>query len=136
MKFYPFITILLILIATSCFSQNRKLTKSEIKNSTADKIYSIDSENCKGIIESFKCDLNNDNLFLFITGTIVNLSHINDESIENKYGIYFYVYGCVTPNIKCLTEYNKMVFDHLVKNYDDKWISHIRTDLYGFKEWK
>ncbi|WP_449361591.1 FEKKY domain-containing protein [Winogradskyella litorisediminis] len=50
--------------------------------------------------------------------------------------MYFQDYGCVKPNRKYLTEYNKMVFKYLAENYDDEWIGIIREDLFGFNEWR
>ena len=136
MKTSSNIIILLILMSSNCFSQNRMLSDSELEDSTVFRVLSLNSDNCDGIEESFKCDLKNENLFLFIPGSVASLEHENDKKIEKKYEIYFYVYGCVTPNSACLTEYNKMVFNYLLKNHKDKWINMIRIDLYGFTEWK
>jgi len=111
------------------------LTESELEDSTVYRISFIKPDNCDGIVESFECDLKNNNLFLFIPGSSAFLEHKNDKQIEKKYGVYFY-HDNNLSNSKCLIEYNKMVFNYLVKNYDEKWINIIREYLYGFKEWR
>ncbi|MEM9680061.1 MAG: hypothetical protein AAF901_07025 [Bacteroidota bacterium] len=130
------ILLLFTFVSLSNFGQNRELTDDEYRDSTVYKMHFIHPETCDGVVESFECDVQNNTLFLFIPGSIVSLEYKNDKRIESEYGIYFIDYGCTRFNVKCFTMYNKMVFDYLVKHHDDKWVSMIRPDLYGFEEWK
>lgn len=118
------------------FGQNRKLTDKEINNSTAIKINFIDTLNCDLVNGLFEKDIANKTIFLFLQGGIAPVAYTTDQEFQNQYGIYFYDFGCISPDHKCLIKYNANVFDYLTKNYGKKWIKEIRKDIIGLKEWK
>jgi len=118
------------------FGQNRELTDEEYNNSTAVKMTFVNPETCEEINEWIKADFNNKNVYLFLQGGIAPVAYTTDKEFENKYGIYFYDFGCVPPSERCVIEYNSRVFDYLTKEYGKKWKREIRNDVIGFKEWK
>lgn len=124
------------LASSITFGQNRELTDDEYNNSTAGKITFVNPETCEQIDEWIKADFKNKNVYLFLQGGIAPIEYTTDKDFENKYGIYFYDFGCVPPTEKCVIEYNSQVFDYLTKKYGKKWKREIRNDVIGFKEWK
>ena len=117
------------------FGQNRKLTDEEINNSTAVKIGFVETPKCDQVDELFKKDLGNKTIFLFLQGGIAPMVYTTDNAFENKYGIYFHDFGCVSPDYNCIIKYNSKVFDYLNKTYGNKWKREIRKDVIGLKEW-
>jgi hypothetical protein len=124
------------LASSITFGQNRELTDDEYNNSTAGKITFVNPETCEQIDEWIKADFKNKNVYLFLQGGIAPVEYTTDKDFENKYGIYFFDFGCVPPSEKCVIEYNSLVFDYLTKKYGKKWKREIRNDVIGFKEWK
>jgi hypothetical protein len=124
------------LASSITFGQNRELTDDEYNNSTAGKITFVNPETCEQIDEWIKADFKNKNIYLFLQGGIAPVEYTTDKDFENKYGIYFFDFGCVPPSEKCVIEYNSQVFDYLTKKYGKKWKREIRNDVIGFKEWK
>lgn len=125
-----------ILISQLTFGQNRELTDEEYNNSTAVKINFANSETCEEINEWIKTDLDNNTIFLFLQGGIAPIEYVTDKDFENKYGIYFFDFGCVAPDYKCVIKYNNLVFDYLTEKFGNKWSKKIRKDVIGLKEWK
>src|SRR5690606_5095641 len=101
------ISILFLLIASNVFCQKRKLTEEDYKNSSLNELDFV-SEDCNEVQSFFETDLKNKTVFLYLSGGIAPVKYDDDEKFENEYGIYFYELGCVTPNYKCITEYNKL----------------------------
>lgn len=130
------ILIFLIFLSSFSFGQNRKLTDEEIKNSTAAKINFSNPETCVEIDEWIKSDIKNLTIFLFLQGGISPVEYTTDKNFENKYGIYFFDFGCISAPEKCTIEYNTRVFDYLTRKFGKEWMNKIRKDVIGFKEWK
>tara|TARA_R110002072_G_scaffold302065_1_gene483659 strand:- start:1957 stop:2382 length:426 start_codon:yes stop_codon:yes gene_type:complete len=127
---------ILLLISSFTFGQNRELTDDEYNNSTVGKITFVNPKTCEQIDDWIKSDFDNNNVYLFLQGGIAPVEYTTDKNFENKYGIYFFDFGCVPPSEKCVIEYNSKVFDYLEKTYGEKWKKEIRDDVIGFKEWK
>jgi hypothetical protein len=130
------ILIIFFLASSLTFGQNRELTDDEYNNSTAGKIKFVNPETCEQIDEWIKADFENNNVYLFLQGGIAPVEYTTDKNFENKYGVYFFDFGCVPPSEECVIEYNSQVFDYLTKKYGKKWKREIRDDVIGFKEWK
>ncbi len=128
--------LFLIFISVISFGQNRELTDEDFNKSTAVKITFTNPETCEEIAKWFKADFKNNTIFLFLQGGIVPVEYMTDKDFENKYGIYFFDFGCEAPAQKCIIEYNNLVFDYLKKEFGEKWKREIREDVIGFKEWE
>ena len=81
-------------------------------------------------------DIKNGNPFLLLMGGIAPIIISTDPDFEQKYGIYFYEFGCNGPKNEIIIAYNKIVFKHLNSTKGKMWIKEVRDDVIGFKEWK
>ena len=130
----PFIALLLTVQFS--FGQNRLLSDDDLNHSTVRKIRFADTTNCDMIEEWVKSDIKNNTTFLFLVGGIAPIVYNTDKEFENKYKVYFYDFGCILPDDKCVIKYNSMIFDYLTTVYGKKWIKEIRKDIIGFSQWK
>ena len=73
-------------------------------------------------------DISNGEPKLLCSGGIII---IDDEDIEKKYNVQYLDFGCVTPEIDSMINYNKVVFEFLDKKYGTKWRKEVRQDIYG-----
>ncbi len=96
----------------------------------------VDTLNYDQIDLLFKKDIENKTIFLFLQSGIAPVTYTTDQNFENKYGIYFHDFGCISPNYNSILAYNFKTFDYLTKLYQNKWKREIRKDVVGFKEWK
>jgi len=81
-------------------------------------------------------DIENGTPFLLLAGGIASTFHTPDLSFEDKYGVYFYDYGCVSAGYEFMTAYNEIIFELLETKYGKKWMKEIRKDVIGFKQWE
>jgi hypothetical protein len=124
-------------ISQITFGQSRTLTDEEINNSTITKITFADTtRNCEVMYQWFKHDVANNTIFLFLQGGIAPVIYSDDKGFESKYKVYFWDFGCTTPEQKCLISYNTKVFDYLTNTYGKTWMKKIRKDVIGFSEWQ
>ena len=130
------ILFIFIFISQLTLGQNRVLTDEDYNNSTAVKITFANPKTCEEIEQWIKSDFENKTIFLFLQGGIAPVEYTTDKDFENEYGIYFFDFGCVAPDYKCVIEYNNRVFDYLTEKFGKKWTKRIRKDIIGFKEWK
>ena len=85
----------------------------------------------------FEQDIKYNRVSLYILGGITASVYKGDAEFQQKYKITFYDFGCLAPsNIDFYKEYNKIVFEHLNKQYDTEWQDEIRKDILGWLEWK
>jgi hypothetical protein len=131
-----FLSFLSLITCQNLFGQIRQLPDEEINHSTASKIKFIDTITCDKIDGWIKSDIKNKTIFLFLDGGIAPKVYTNDKEFENKYGVYFYDFGDLPPDSKCIIKYNFMVFDYLTNIYGRKWIKEIRKDITGLSKWK
>ncbi len=91
----------------------------------------------------FECDVNKykaiydihyDRPKLLISGGIAPIVYVGQEKFEEKYGIEYHDYGCISPDYKCMKEYNQTVFDYLDQTRGKKWRKEVRKDVVGFKK--
>ena len=68
---------------------------------------------------------------LLLTGGIVPVHEIGQEKIEKKYSFKYYDFGCISPPIECIKQYNKLIFDYLDKKYGENWRREVRKDVIG-----
>ena len=137
MKPYYILIFLFTSISQISSGQNRQLTDSALNKSTALKIKFVEPPDCNQIEEWGKSDISKKTIFLFLQGGIAPIVYSSDKKFENKYGIYFYDFGCIgMPDYKCVIKYDNMVFDYLTSIYGKKWQKEIRKDVIGFAEWK
>jgi hypothetical protein len=130
------IVLILIFITIIGFGQKQKLTDEKINNSSAILLKLATPETCDEIEGWLESDFENETVFLYIQGGIAPVSYSTDQEFENKYGIYYYDFGCIAPEYKCILKYNFLVFEYLDSEYDKKWKRKIRKDVIGFNEWK
>jgi hypothetical protein len=133
----PVFIISFLLFATCqfAFGQNRKLMDDELNNSTVTKFKFADTT-CAEIDGWLKSDIKNHSIFLFLQGGIAPVIYPKDTVFENKYGVYFYDFGCISPGYECVIKYNEGVFEYLTNAYGKKWMKKIRKDIIGFSQWK
>jgi len=111
--------------------------------STIDTIITISSDTIKFIFklpcildgqqinkELAKKDISNNKIRIIINGGIAPTFYKNDYNFEKKYHVKFWTSGCQPPiSNKCKSEYNKIVFNYLDKNYGENWRKEIRKDV-------
>lgn len=129
-----FLILLFFAFNHFAFGQNRELTDEEINNSSPTKITFI--EKCDEVEKLFKSDLKNRTLFLLLQGGIAPIVITTDKVFEDKYQVYYYDLGCITPNLDCVKIYNELVFKYLTEMYRTKWKKEVRKDVIGLKKWK
>ena len=71
---------------------------------------------------------------LLISGGIVPIVYEGQEKFEEKYGVVYHDYGCISPDHKCVVEYNQTVFDFLDQEQGKKWRKEVRKDVVGVKK--
>jgi hypothetical protein len=128
------LNILFLLLFSNLFCQNRVLTEEDYKNSSVNQ-WDFVSEDCNEVVSYFESDIENKTIFLYLSSGIAPIRYYEDEKFENDYGIYFFEFGCVTPNYKCIVEYNKLVFEYLTNKYGEKWMQEIRSDVIEVDKW-
>ena len=91
----------------------------------------------------FECDVNKYKAIydirysqpkLLISGGIAPIVYMGQEKFEEKYGIVYYDYGCISPNYNCILEYNQAVFDYLDQTKGKTWRKEVRKDIVGLKK--
>lgn len=70
---------------------------------------------------------------LLILGGIAPIVYVGQEKFEEKYGVGYHDYGCISPDYKCMLEYNQAVFDYLDQTQGKKWRKEVRKDVVGLK---
>ena len=81
-------------------------------------------------------DIKSGTPFLLLMGGIAPVIVETDTEFEEKYGVFFYEYGCTGPDDKMLTAYNETVFDFMTDTFGKKWMREVRKDVIGLKVWK
>lgn len=81
-------------------------------------------------------DRKNGTPFLLLMGGIAPVIVDTDTEFEEKYGVFFYEYGCTGSDDKMLTAYNETVFGFLTDRFGKKWMREVRKDVIGLKAWK
>lgn len=91
----------------------------------------------------FDCDVNKykaiydihyDKPRLLISGGIAPIVYVGQEKLEEKYGVVYHDYGCISPDFACMVEYNQTVLDYLDQTQGKKWRKEIRKDVIGLKK--
>lgn len=91
----------------------------------------------------FDCDVNKykaiydiryDRPKLLISGGIAPFVCVGQVKFEQKYGIKYHAFGCISPGYKCMEEYNQTVFDFLDRTQGRKWRKEVRKDVVGLKK--
>ena len=119
---------------TVIFSRIGELSDEQLNNSGASKLSIITDE--KQAEKMAKLDITNGNPFLLLKGGIAPTIIATDPQFEKEYEIYFYEFGCNGPKSEIIIAYNKIIFEHLNSSKGIKWITEVRDDVMGFKEWK
>lgn len=73
---------------------------------------------------------------LLLIGGIVPAIVVGQEDFEKRFNIKYYDFGCTPPDRKCVTSYNKIVFNHLDQVYGKKWRKKVRRDVIGYSDEK
>jgi len=91
---------------------------------------------CEINAEIANIDLKNGNPRLLICGGVAPTEFIGQEKFEEKYGVEYYNYGCISPAHECVLEYNQIIFEYLTQKFGNKWKKEIRKDVVGIKREK
>lgn len=70
---------------------------------------------------------------LLISGGISPLVYVGQEKFEEKYGVEYQDYGCISPVYNCMVDYNQTVFDYLDQIKGKNWRKEVREDVVGLK---
>ena len=78
-------------------------------------------------------DIRYDKPKLFISGGIAPVVYSGQEKFEEKHGITYHDYGCISPEYNCMLEYNQTIFEYLDQAYGKSWRKEVRKDVVGMK---
>jgi len=78
-------------------------------------------------------DINKNKPRLLLSGGIAPVIYSDQDKFEEKYGVKYFDYGCVTPSYECIEQYNKEIFIYLDNKFGKSWRLEIRKDVIGFK---
>lgn len=56
-----------------------------------------------------------------------------DHSFEKKFNVRYLILSQPIPNPNCLKRYNEIIFNHLDKEFGERWRKSVRRDSIGFK---
>jgi len=73
---------------------------------------------------------------LLLIGGIAPAIVVGQEVFEKRFNLKYYDFGCTPPDRKCVTDYNKVVFNYLDKAYGAKWRKKVRKDVIGYSDGK
>lgn len=73
---------------------------------------------------------------LLLVGGIAPAIVVGQEDFEKRFNVKYYDFGCTPPDFKCVTDYNKVVFNYLDKSYGTKWRKKVRKDVIGYSDRK
>lgn len=71
---------------------------------------------------------------LLVSGGLSPTFYQSDKKFEGKFGVTYMIYGCISPDLNCMIEYNQVVFDHLDQVYGKQWRRKVRKDVIGLKK--
>ncbi|SIS46409.1 hypothetical protein SAMN05421766_1028 [Zobellia uliginosa] len=118
---------------TIIFSRIGELTDEQINNSGASQLTFItDKQKAEEMAEM---DIKNGMPFLLLAGGIAPTIIATDPKFEKDYKIYFYEFGCTGPENELIIAYNKVIFEHLNREFGKKWRKEVRNDVVGLKGW-
>lgn len=118
----------------SSWGQSSKLTDEELNNSGVSSLmFAAGTERAR---ELSRADIEKGKPFLILQGGIAPVVHAKDSLFENKFGVYYYEQGCLSPGNEILEAYNFVIFEYLDEQYGKKWRKSVRRDVIGFKMWK
>jgi len=71
---------------------------------------------------------------LLIIGGIAPVWYESDPEFQEKYGVTYFDFGCISPGLECASQYNKVIFKYLDQKYGKSWRKEVRKDVVGFKK--
>jgi hypothetical protein len=71
-----------------------------------------------------------------LQGGISPKVYTTDQDFESRFDIYFFDFGCTSPDYKCIIRYNTRIFEYLTSKYGQRWLKKIRKDVIGLARWK
>jgi hypothetical protein len=122
---------LFLVTATIVLAQENERNATE--NQRATSFITFENEATK----KFDRDLKSNSLKIYLLGGIKSVIQKKDVEFEKQYTIQYYDFGCTPPaNFKVYENYNLMVFNYLLKEHGEKWISFLNKNAFGFAKWK
>ena len=104
---------------TVVFGRIGELTDEQISKSGSLKLnFVTDEEEAERLAKN---DIKNRTPFLLLMSGVAPAIITTDSEFENKYGVYFYEYGCGGPEHEVIIAYNRLIFNFLTKRYGSKW---------------
>lgn len=139
-----YLSILLLLISTTCFSQNSIEEPSKQRNDCPAFFEFLiedftEAEDCLRAKKCAEKDIENEVYIIYTTAGMIPRSEkeiIKINKYQKKYNIKYQNFGCVAPNYNCAKNYNAQVFDYLNLEYGKSWMKKIDQYVIGFTEWK
>ena len=133
-------TILTLFVTLPLFSFSQEKTNAE-KNriERSNYFFNYKLKGCSQAILYAKKDIKDNKLTLYSSSGMIPRSEKEGKKMiafMKKYNLKYSNFGCVAPNYKCVTEYNKQIFDYLTETYGKKWMKEIDKYIIGFAEWK
>ena len=131
---------MLLGFAMVCFGQNSDIEKEEdlkileSKMELSSKLIFLND--CKLGVDLAKMDIDNKSVKILLVGGSSPTIYTSDSKFEKKYQVKFIDFGCISPNIDCIVNYNFTVFDYLKKEHGRRWIKEVRKDAIGLRNWK
>jgi len=122
------------MLSVVSYGQENSLSDEILNSSGANRVEFADGE--FEIQKLAKEDIKNQTPFLLLQGGINQLITSSDCEFEKKFNVYFFNYGCSAPSEIVESTYNKVIFDYLYSKFGKIWITQIRKDIPGFKEFK
>ena len=71
---------------------------------------------------------------LLIIGGIAPVWYESDPEFQEKYGVTYFDFGCISPGSECASQYNNVIFKYLDQKYGKSWRKEVRKDVVGFKK--
>jgi hypothetical protein len=108
-------------------------TTLEITENVEDFLFLIFAE-CDINGEIAQRDISEQKPRLLIIGGIAPVWYESDPEFQEKYGVTYFDYGCVSPGSECASQYNNVIFKYLDQKYGKSWRKEVRKDVVGFKK--
>ena len=128
-------------------SGQHKLTFSAFGYPTTDTTITIENSDIKNFVWAINTtcngnynrqtalnDIKKGRANLLVQGGFAPIIYTTDKDFKAKYGIGYYVFGCIAPDMdECLIIYNETIAEYLDQTFGRKWRKAMRKDVIGLK---
>ncbi len=129
------LAVVLLAFAPFCVvGQSAKPTDDQVNSSGPNKMMFVDSVSTAALLA--RADIAQKLPFLLLQSGDAPIVYPDDERFQADFKVFFYDFGCISPDRKFVIAYNHIVFNYLTKTYGIKWLKRIRKDVVGLKEFR